>query len=161
MADTELERDLAHLRISRAIRALEAGRPEDALTILKSERLCEYGRCASLTAAHRLLERWVYRARGIEVKDPLVEYDTESFLGHDIFKLRCPRCDEPLQLACPMSRCEEPPPPEKRVTEYLNRYAAGVAPMMFSCAGCESALCIACPFCGRGPIDKWQEKEKS
>lgn len=157
MADTELERDLARLRISRAIRALEAGRPEDALNILKSERLCEYGGCASLTEAHRLLERVIYWARGVSVRDQVVENDIESFLGRNEFLLYCPRCNRPLQLCCPLPGCPEPPPAQRRIDEHLNAYAAQLALHPFSCPGCESNLCIACPSCGRGPLDEYIE----
>ena len=59
-----------------------------------------------------------------------------------------------------MPKCVEPPPTKERIIKHLNTYAAGVAPMMFSCVACESSLCIACPSCGRGPIDEALEKEK-
>ena len=157
MADSgklERERDVARARICRAIAALEEGRPEDALTILKEQGLCDYNRCASLTATHRLLERWIYWVRSVETHDQLVEYDTESFLGGEIFPMECPACGKPLRLACPLPGCKEPLPTQRRIDDYIRRYAVSAAQTPIACAACESSLCIACPSCGRNPLDE-------
>jgi hypothetical protein len=77
---------------------LEQHRPQDALDALKGEGLCKYGRCASLTAAHRLLERWAF----CDVSpDKTLTADTEAFIHGKELPESCPACDQSLCIACP------------------------------------------------------------
>lgn len=97
----ELKLELAEARMSKAIAALENDEPEEALAELRGQGMCNAYRCASLKAAHRLLERWRWEGR-LRWHDRELRGDTDAFLGtEERMPSHCPACNQALALGCP------------------------------------------------------------